>query len=64
VDRRFLVLDTALRVSLGRTRVSLDHIDPADIQAIFLGQNPQNLTLTTLVASGQNDDTVAFFDLG
>jgi hypothetical protein len=44
--------------------VTLDHIDPADIHAIFLGQDPQNLTLATLVASGQNDHSVAFFDLG
>src|SRR5262245_41334715 len=63
VDRRFLVLDAALRVELGRTGMALNHVQAFHHDAALLGEHLQDGALTALVLAGEDHDAVPLLDL-
>src|ERR1700761_6130079 len=64
VKRRFLALDAALGVGLGRTGVALNHVQAFHHDAFVLGHHAQDGALTALVLAREQDDAVALLDLG
>src|SRR5690606_19395972 len=63
VQRRFLLHDTAGIARLG-SGVPLDEVNALNDDAALLGENLRNRPGLALVTPGQNDDVVAFLDLG
>src|SRR3990167_8560527 len=63
VDRRFLVLDPALGIQLGRTGMTLDHVQALHHDALLLREHLQDGTLTALVLAGEDHDLVPLLDL-
>src|ERR1700761_1372946 len=63
VERRFLVLDAALGVGLGRAGVALNHVQAFHHDAFVLGHHPQDRAFAALVLAGEQDDAVALLDL-
>src|ERR1700761_6255552 len=63
VERRFLALDAALRVGLGRAGVALNHVQAFHHDAFVLGHHPQDRAFAALVLAGEQDDAVALLDL-
>src|SRR3984957_10578878 len=62
VDRRFFGND-APRLRRALALMPLDHIDPAHQHAIVVTAHLDDFAALALVAPGDNDDRVAFFDL-
>src|SRR4029079_12185012 len=63
VQRRFLALDPALRVELGRLAVVCVDVDARHDHLALLGHRLDDLTRASLVLAGQDHDLVALLDL-
>src|SRR5206468_11462187 len=63
VQRRFLALDSALRILLRRLAVARVDVDARHDHLAVLGHGPDDFAGATLVLAGQDHDAVAFLDL-
>src|SRR5579864_4764519 len=62
VNRRFF-LDDPAGLAGAWPRVALHHVDALHKNAVLRAQHAQNLAVLALIATGQNHDLVALFDL-